>query len=212
MEQVKWQLAGDWFDVCKCNIPCPCEFAQAPTFGDCEGILAYHIRQGRYGKVSLDGLNVVSLGTFGGNLWAANTQSRVTVAQFVDERADTRQREALEMIFSGRAGGHPANFAKLLGEFRGSEFAPIKFDIDKKLRHWRVEIPGKVLGEAEALGGPMTPEGELVQTLNPPGSEVGPGTVATWGRATAAKAEAFGFKFDHAGQSSKYIPFKWKGP
>ena len=26
-----WHLAGDWFDVCKCSIPCPCTFAQAPT-------------------------------------------------------------------------------------------------------------------------------------------------------------------------------------
>ena len=34
-----WKVSGDWFDVCKCNIPCPCEFAQAPTFGDCEGVL-----------------------------------------------------------------------------------------------------------------------------------------------------------------------------
>ena len=31
-----WRLAGDWFDVCKCSIPCPCTFAQAPTEGDCE--------------------------------------------------------------------------------------------------------------------------------------------------------------------------------
>lgn len=32
-----WKLSGDWFDVCKCNMPCPCEFAQAPTYGDCDG-------------------------------------------------------------------------------------------------------------------------------------------------------------------------------
>lgn len=24
----KWMVSGDWFDVCKCNIPCPCEFTQ----------------------------------------------------------------------------------------------------------------------------------------------------------------------------------------
>jgi hypothetical protein len=36
----KWKVSGDWFDVCKWTIPCPCEFAQAPTFGDCDGILA----------------------------------------------------------------------------------------------------------------------------------------------------------------------------
>ena len=22
-----WYINGDWFDVCKCDIPCPCEFA-----------------------------------------------------------------------------------------------------------------------------------------------------------------------------------------
>ena len=35
-----WNVSGDWFDVCKCNIPCPCEFAQTPTYGDCDGVLA----------------------------------------------------------------------------------------------------------------------------------------------------------------------------
>ena len=57
----KWHVVGDWFDVCKCNVPCPCEFAQAPTYGDCDGVLAYHIREGSYGGVRLDGLNVVGL-------------------------------------------------------------------------------------------------------------------------------------------------------
>lgn len=33
----------------------PCTFAQAPTSGDCEGILAWHIRKGNYGNVRLDG-------------------------------------------------------------------------------------------------------------------------------------------------------------
>jgi len=54
-----WRLVGDWFDVCKCTIPCPCTFAQAPSEGDCEGILAWHIREGSYGEVQLDDLNVV---------------------------------------------------------------------------------------------------------------------------------------------------------
>ena len=54
----QWHVAGDWFDVCKCNVPCPCEFAQAPTYGDCEGILVWHVNEGNYGDVSLDGLNV----------------------------------------------------------------------------------------------------------------------------------------------------------
>lgn len=38
-----WTVSGEWFDVCNCNIPCPCEFAQAPTYGDCDGILVYKL-------------------------------------------------------------------------------------------------------------------------------------------------------------------------
>ena len=57
-----WRVTGDWFDVCKCNIPCPCEFAQTPTYGDCEGILAYNIKKGNYGEIHLDDLNVIAVG------------------------------------------------------------------------------------------------------------------------------------------------------
>src|SRR5438128_2297251 len=94
-----WHIAGDWFDVCKCNIPCPCTFAQTPTTGDCEGVLAWHIREGHYGEVPLEGLNVVALGAFEGNIWAGETKAIMGI--FMDERADQRQREALQMIFGG---------------------------------------------------------------------------------------------------------------
>ena len=63
----KWRVQGDWFDTCNCSIPCPCTFAQPPTTGDCEGILAWHIRKGNYGDVRLDGLSVMALGAFKGN-------------------------------------------------------------------------------------------------------------------------------------------------
>ncbi len=132
---------------------------------------------------------------------------------FIDERADERQREALQQIFSGRAGGFPADFAALIEEVRGIEFFPIVFEVAHDLAYWRAEIPGKVVANAEALTGPMTPPGERVQLLNPPGSEVGPsGRVATWGRAITGQAEGFGFEFEWEGRSSKHIPFEWSGP
>jgi hypothetical protein len=49
----KWKASGDFFDVCKCNIPCPCEF-EAPTYGDCDGEIVWHIQKGQYGETSLD--------------------------------------------------------------------------------------------------------------------------------------------------------------
>jgi hypothetical protein len=208
----KWKASGDFFDVCSCNIACPCTFAQSPTYGDCEAVLAYHIKNGHYGETSLDGVNVLALLYFKGNIWAGETKA--SIAAYIDEGADQRQREALQMIFTGKAGGFMAEFAKLIEDVRGMNFAPIKFELADDLSYWSAEIPGKVIAKAEALSGPMTPTGKRVQTLNPPGSEVGPGTVATWGKATTDEVNApeVRFEWKRKGRSSKHIPFDWSGP
>ncbi len=172
--------------------------------------MAYHVREGNYGDVRLDGLSLIALVSFEGNAWAG--EADVSLGLFIDERADERQREALQMIFGGQAGGWQAEFAELIGEIRGVEFVPIEIEVADDLAYWRAEIPGKVVASAEALSGPTTPEGQRVQVHNPPGSEVGPGQVATWGRATADRAEGFGFRWEWDGKSSKHIPFDWSGP
>jgi len=212
MDIPSWNLSGDWFDVCNCSIPCPCTFAQAPSYGDCDGVLAYRIKKGRYGEISLDGLNVLALSYFKGNIWAGDTKANIAV--FFDERASEEQRDALNMIFAGKAGGFMGKFAKLIGDVRGLEYAPIKIEIADDLSYWSAEIPGKVIAKGEALTGPMTPPGKRVQTLNPPGSEVGPGTVATWGTAVTDEVNVpeFRYEWKRSGKSSKHIAFNWTGP
>jgi hypothetical protein len=39
------------------------------------------------------------------------------------------------MIFGGKAGGFIAEFVKLVGEIRGTEFAPIKFEVADDLSY-----------------------------------------------------------------------------
>ena len=207
----RWRLTGDWFDVCRCRVPCGCTFAQPPDEGECNGILAWHIREGRYGDVELDGLTVVMVGSFEGNLWTGDAKNSVA-GFFIDERADETQRVALEKIWSGQSGGWPAGFAELMEEILGIEFAPIDFDIADDLASWRVEVPGKVRGSAEALSGPTTPEGARVQVHNAPGAEVGPGQVATWATAKEDEVNAFGLKWSWPGRSSKHFNFDWSGP
>ena len=94
-----WHLSGVWFDACKCTIPCPCSFAQPPTYGDCDGVLLWHIHEGNYGDARLDGLNVVMLASFVGNVWGEHSDAYGAV--FLDERADEAQRGALQTIFGG---------------------------------------------------------------------------------------------------------------
>lgn len=206
----RWHVVGDWFDTCNCNVPCPCTFAQPPTTGHCEGALAWHIRTGNFGEVRLDGLNVMAIGAFDGNIWEG--QTKATMAIFLDERANDRQRDALQMIFGGRVGGWPGKFAAFIGEVRGMEFAPIEFQVADDLGSWSASIPGKVTSSADAIGGPTTSPGKRVQVHNAGGLETGPGGVATYGKSTADKADAFGFKWNRRGQSSKHIGFDWSGP
>jgi hypothetical protein len=205
----EWNVSGDWFDVCKCNIPCPCEFAQTPTYGDCDAILVYHIRNGNYGKTPLNGLNVLFLSYFKGNIWAG---AKANNAIFFDEKASEEQRDALNMIFTGKGGGFMAEFAKLIGHVHGIQYVLIKFNLADDLSSWSVEIPGKVSAKVEALTGPMTPPGKRVQIINPPGSEVGPGAIATCGRAVTDIVDAKPYKWERKGNSSKHIPFNWSGP
>jgi hypothetical protein len=205
-----WHLSGDWFDVCKCSVPCPCTFAQPPTEGDCDGVLIWHINEGTFGDLELDGLNFAAVAYFLGNIWDESTKANMGF--FVDERADERQREAMQAIFSGQAGGWPATFADKMAEMLGMEMAQIEFEIADDLTHWRAEIPGKFKAAATALEGPTSIPGKRTTVHDPPGSEVGPGTIATYGTVTADEVDAFGFKWNRTGRSSKHMAFEWSGP
>jgi hypothetical protein len=210
-----WSIKGDWFDVCSCNIACPCEFAQAPTDNKCQGVLAYRINEGTFGDTDMAGLNVVGIIRFEGDLWAGET--KCTVGLLVDDRANEAQLQAIQAIWGGAGGGWPGAFAQMIGDFRGVEVVPIRMEVAEDLSTWSVEASGKVTASAVALTGPTADPNKRVQLLNPPGSEVGPGEnlVATWGVGQMAQSDPnlFGdFKLDKIKTSSKHIPFSWSGP
>jgi len=205
----QWRIVGDFVDFCKCAVPCPCSWGRPPTEGDCDGIVAWHVREGSYGDVRLDGLNVAGLAQFEGNIWDDGVRMR---AGFVlDERADDAQREALQTIFAGEAGGWPEMFVKTsLGEMLGLEVAPIEVEIDDDAKSWRVDISGLGQGRSEVLTGPTSAPGKPARVENIPAAEVGPNPgPTTYGIGEDARADGFGVQFDVSGRSSKHIPFQW---
>jgi hypothetical protein len=128
-ESPSWHIVGEWFDNCSCAVACPCTFAQAPDNGFCESVLFWHIRQGHYGDIKLDGLSFVRVGRWEGDLWAGKVKGAAGI--FIDERADERQAEVLPRIFGGQVGGFPALVAALFTEgrqVRGVERARINRD------------------------------------------------------------------------------------
>ncbi|MFQ5828424.1 MAG: DUF1326 domain-containing protein [Candidatus Methylomirabilia bacterium] len=213
-ETPKWHVEGDWFDNCSCAVACPCTFAQPPDNDVCSSVMLFHIRAGRYGDIPLDDLSFVRVGAWEGDLWVGKVKGAAGV--LIDERADQRQSEALQMIFHGRAGGVPAQVAALFAEgreLRGVERARIDFEVASDRAHWWTEIPGKVKAWAKALTGPASLPGKYPQLVNAPGCETGPGPqLVTWGNATVCWVNAFGCTWEWSGNSSKHIPFDWSGP
>jgi len=121
-----WKLDGTYFETCNCESACPCVFLSPPTEGNCTVLVAWHINKGHFGDVALDGLNVAlavySPGNMIGGEWKA--------AAYFDDKADKSQNEALHMIFSGKAGGHPAVLVSLIGEMVGARNVPMQYSAD----------------------------------------------------------------------------------
>jgi hypothetical protein len=201
-----WSLGGDYFENCNCAVTCPCLFSaempltSSPTEGACEVAFAFHVDQGTFGDVPLDGLNVAMIARTPGPMAAGNW----AVALYVDERADSGQQEALQAIFSGQAGGTMGGFAPLIGEVLGITAAPIDFRIEGKRRS--VAIPGIMQMAVRPAPSAMGPDSEILMQNAHPFAPAGvalavgePGS--TWGD--------YGMRWDNSGRNGHYARIQW---
>jgi hypothetical protein len=206
-EAVQWRIAGEWWDLCNCAIGCPCNFGSDPTLGYCEGVLTWLIREGNYGDVPLDGsLAVVLIIHFKGNALEKNRE----FGFLIDDRANPAQRDALETIFTGKAGGIFEAWRDLTIQLDGVEFVPMT--VSHSDEEWKVEVPGLV----EGLGGPyrkyMVPENDTCRIYNAPRPEVTPGYLTVGQAALNIVTGVFGRNWDWSKRSSKHIAFDLQGP
>jgi Protein of unknown function (DUF1326) len=82
--------------IWQCQCPaygCPCQQNGLPTHGMCHASDFAHIKKGRYGKVSLDGLNVVMVGNL-----VDGKSDRLFATLYVDKAATPEQSDALTQI------------------------------------------------------------------------------------------------------------------
>jgi hypothetical protein len=75
-----WRITGDWWDLCNCAIGCPCNFGSDPTFGFCEGVLTWLIREGNYGALKFPkNLAVVLISHWEGNVMNLGFAASVSI-------------------------------------------------------------------------------------------------------------------------------------
>jgi len=203
--QKKWQLTGDYFENCNCDVVCPClvspgaPLTARPSQGVCDVVLAFHVETGRYDDVSLNGLNVVIAAHTPGVMGEGNW----TLAAYVDERADDVQTAALGAIFGGAEGGPMAAFAPLVGTHLGVKKVPIDYTVNGKNRSAR--IPAIMQMAVQPLG-TMHPSGEIWAALGHP---VAPDKLALAVGSDGSTFADQGMHWDNSGKNGHYAPINW---
>lgn len=142
-----WQLKGTYFETCNCAVACPCVMLSAPTEGECQVLVAWHVEQGKDGEVDLAGLNVAIAIHSPGHM----LQTKWRAALYLDERASAAQKDALTRIFAGQAGGHPEVLASFIGDVLGVASVPIDYQAAGRKRS--LSIPKIADAEIEAIEG-----------------------------------------------------------
>jgi hypothetical protein len=179
MAFTEWTMQGVEFVNCNCAWGCPCQFNSLPTYGDCRALAFGQVEQGRYGDVTLDGLRWGVLLAWPKAIHLGNG----TFQGIVDERADGRQRAALEAIIQGRD-TDPGTliwhvFSTTMTKVLPTLFKPIELALDVEKRTATVRVPGLIEGRGEPIKNPVTGAVHRARINLPAGFEYSQAEVAS---------------------------------
>jgi hypothetical protein len=136
---MSWRIRGTYFEACNCDAICPCRRIDGvaggrSTHGVCMGVLSWLIEEGSADGVALAGLPVALAIRYSddepGSPWSW--------ILYLDARASSEQRAALEAIFTGRLGGDAErHFPWAWKESELLAVRPVQIDVDHtRRRQW----------------------------------------------------------------------------
>jgi hypothetical protein len=197
-----WKMRGTVMVACNCDYGCPCNFNALPTHGKCEGGWTWHVEDGIFDDVRLDGLNFSVYVNWPGAIHEGSGEGLI----MIDERADARQREAIATLVKGDLGGPWGVLAWTWPTVHG----PISTSYSVTLDGISTRITaGDVLEvESTTIKNPVT------------GAEAHPAVVLPEGiitkRADLGCSTVFrvqgGITMDHSGQYTAVGPFEYSFP
>jgi hypothetical protein len=197
-----WRLNGKVLVACNCDWGCPCNFNARPTHGKCEGGWTWHVDEGAFGDVRLDGLNFSVYVKWPGAIHEGNGEGLV----LIDENADPAQRRAIEVLLGGTVGGPWQALAWTWPKVHGPYSA--KYDVAFDGVKTRIRCGEFVEVEGSAIRNPVT------------GAEAYPGVVLPQGiifkrgelGATTCFRVSDGVEYDHSGQYLAVGPYEYSWP
>jgi hypothetical protein len=137
------------FENCSCTLVCPghVHFSQRCTFERCKGYWALEFAEGRFGTVDLAGIRAVVVFDSPQTMIEGNW----TRIHLVDESTTKEQREALEIILNGKAGGPWEVLARFVGKQLPTRYVQIRFEEEGRTK--RVVVNGLLKGDIQEITG-----------------------------------------------------------
>jgi hypothetical protein len=202
----KWHIKADYIETCNCDYGCPCNFSGFPSNGFCNTSVGYHIREGNYGEVKLDGLDVVDVYSWPTAIHEGNGTHQL----FITNKANQQeQKDAITAIYSGKAkgNGHFALFASTVKYLLDPQFVDVYINVDGRKSSF--SVPGIIDVKLENFRNPVTGEDQDTKIQLPKGF--------IWKLADAAKTKIMristpSLNFDHSGKNAFYSIVEFKGP
>ena len=194
-----WELKGTVVVACNCDYGCPCNFNARPTAGKCEGTWTWHVERGTFGDTTLDDLNFTVCVNWPGAIHEGNGEALI----LVDERADEAQRNAIETLVGGDAGGPWGVLAWTWPTIHGPK--PVAYDLHLDGVKTRVKAGDSYEVVSETIKNPVS------------GAEVHPGATlpegivfkeADFGSSTAFRVSD-GIAYEHPGKYTAVGPFAY---
>ena len=198
-----YQIEGTLFEVCTCNVLCPCWVGEGPDQGTYDGLLGWRVDKGMIEGVDVSGITLAMLAHIPGNILQGNWR----VMAYMDEKATEDQEEALLNVFTGKLGGPIADMANLVGEVVGVERVPITTAVEGG--KGTLKIGRAIEAEMEPFQGMTGQSTALHDTI----FTTIPGSPAIMGKAPVYKVNvpALGLNIDLTGHNAVQGSFRFEG-
>jgi hypothetical protein len=199
---VAFQLDGQYFENCSCEVVCPCtaSLALGADYDRCQVILVFHVDSGDVDGTDVSGLTVAAV---------ADTPKVMSdggwrLGVVIDDAASEQQAEALGAVFSGAAGGPMVALAGLVGEQLGVERLPIEFSSDNGSHHVKIGDSANVTVEDVVPFGVEGNEPAKVTDIFHPAN-----STLNIAKAGASTIDLFGLQISNEGKAAFSGTFSW---
>ena len=197
-----FQLDGQYFENCSCEVVCPCtaSLALGADYDRCQVILVFHVDSGDVDGTDVSGLTVAAV---------ADTPKVMSdggwrLGVVIDEAASEEQAEALGAVFSGAVGGPMAALAGMIGEQLGVERLPIEFSSDNGSHHVKIGDSANVdVEDVVPFGVEGNEPAKVTDIFHPANSTL---NIA---KAGASTIDLFGLQISNEGKAAFSGTFSW---